>query len=121
MAPGALQDLEYFGETFAALAVGYAVRLVRTRNAATANAEDESSLADMVERRNFLGQPQRMAQWQHLDANADLYATRAHGYGAGENERRRGDRPLRREVQFGEPNRVEAPAFGGVGLGKGLS
>src|ERR1700724_2178196 len=75
----------------------------------------------MVERRHFLGQPQRMAQRQHLDTNADLYAKRARGYGAGENERRRGDRPLRREVQFGEPDRVEAPAFSGVGLGKGLS
>src|SRR6516162_1237206 len=62
-----------------------------------------------------------MAQRQHLHCDADLHATRARRHGAGEDKRRGGDRPLGRKVQFSEPDRIEAPALGGVGLRKGLS
>ena len=57
-----------------------------------------------------------MAERQHLDRDADLDAARPRGDGRGDGERRREDRPLGREMQLGEPQRVEAPGLGRVHL-----
>ena len=64
--------------------VGYPIGLVGARKAAAADTEDEAPAADVVERRDLLGQSQRVAQRQHLDGNADLQAPRSGGDGAGD-------------------------------------
>ena len=51
--------------------------------------------------------------------NADPHAPSSQGDGAGNQEGSRGDRPLREEVQFGEPDDVEMPALGRVDLSEG--
>src|SRR5262249_25542264 len=66
------------------------------------------------------GEPQRMAQRQHLHGNADVDPFGARRNGRGGQQGRGQDRPLREEMQLGKPDDVEAPALGGVDLRKGL-
>src|SRR5581483_6052600 len=124
VAPRALENLQHLGEALAALRIGDAVALVGAREAAAADAEDQPSAADVVQRRHFLGEPHRVAQGQDLHGNADLEAACAGGDGAGEHEGGGGDGTFRGEVQLGQPHHVEPPALGGVdlleGAGEGL-
>ena len=57
-----------------------------------------------------------MAERQYLDAGADLHAFGARRDGAGNRQRRGADRPLGRDVDFGQPHRIETPALGGFNL-----
>src|SRR5204863_5151579 len=74
LGPGPLQDFERLGEALAALAIGHAIGFVSAREAAAPDPEDEPATADLVERRDFLGQPQRVTQRQYLHRGADLHA-----------------------------------------------
>src|SRR5205807_4313953 len=85
--PRALEHFQYLGEALAALGVWDAVGLVGAGKAAAADAENQPPLADVVERRDLLGKPQRMAQGQHLHGNADVDALGARGNGRRDQER----------------------------------
>ncbi len=114
--PGPLDDLQRFGEALAALGVGDAVILVGAHHAAASDPEDQPAAAQLVDRRGLLGQPQRVAQRQYLDRDADLDPPGAHRDRIGDAERGRHHRSPRLAVQFGKPHRVEAPAVGGLDL-----
>ena len=116
LGPRLLQDLERLGEALAAFAVGHAIGFVGAREAAAPDAEDQPSVADLIDRGGLFGEAQRMAQRQYLDAGADLHAFGARGDGAGDRQRRGADRPLGRDMDFGQPHRVETPALGGFDL-----
>ena len=116
LGPRALENVENFAKAVAALRVGDAVGFIGLRHPAAADPEDQPSVAQLIDRRGFLGQPQRMAQRQDLDRDADLDAARARGDRAGDAERRRQHRAPRLEVEFGEPYHIEPPAFRGVDL-----
>ena len=73
-------------------------------------------MADLVNRRDLFSQPQRMTERQYLNAGSDLHALGAGGDGTGEGQRRRAHRPLRIDVDFRQPHRVEPPALGCVDL-----
>ena len=70
----------------------------------------------MIDRRGLLGQPQRVAEWQDLDGNADLNALGTGSDRGGDAERRRQHRALRIEMQLGQPHRIETPALGRIDL-----
>src|SRR5215469_1688912 len=114
--PGALDDFEHFGEAFGALAVGDAIGLVGTREAAAPDPKEQPAAADVVDGRGLLRQAQRLAQRQNLDAETDLYVFCPSRNGAGNRQRRRADRALRRHVNLGQPDGVEPPALGGLDL-----
>src|SRR6516164_8446971 len=116
LGPRPLEDFESFGKALAALAVRDAVGLVGAREAAAPDSEYQAALADLVDRRGLFGQPQRMAEWQYLNAGPHLHAFGAGGYGTGESERRRAHRPVGVDVDFRQPHRVEPPALGGIDL-----
>src|SRR5215469_831635 len=120
LSPTALEDLEHFGEALAALAVGYAIGLVGAGKAAAAYTENKTSLADVIKCCDFLGQSQWMTQRQHLHRNADFHAAGPRGDGTGNQQRGGGDRSLREEVQFRDPDDVETPTLGRLHLGEGL-
>ena len=79
-----------------ALGIGNAVGLVGAREAAAADAEDQPAIADVIDCRDLLGEPQRMAKRQHLHGDADLHALGARGdcagdvQGCGQHRTRRG-------------------------------
>ena len=77
-------------------------------------------MADMIKRCDLLGQSQWMTQRQHLHRNADFHAAGLRSDGAGDQQRSGGDRSLREEVQFRDPDDVETKALGRVHLGEGL-
>ena len=116
LGPGLFQDFERLGEAVAAFAVRHAIGLVGAREAAATDAEDQPAVADLIDRRDLLGEAQRMAQRQHLDRGADLHPLGAGGDRAGQGQRRRQHRTLRRDMDLGQPHRVEAPALGRVDL-----
>ena len=107
-------DVQGFRKAFAAFGIGHAVRRVGPRKAATADAEDQATTADMVDRGSLLGQSQRVTQRQDLHGGADLDALRTGGDGAGDGQRRRQDRAVRVQVQLGQPDGVQPPCFGGI-------
>ena len=116
LGPGALDHLEDLAKPGLALGVGDAVGRVGLRHAAAPDAEDQPAVAQLVDRRRLLGQPQRMAQRQDLHGDADLDPFGARGDGAGNAERRRQQRAPRLEMQFGQPHHVEPEPLGGVDL-----
>ena len=87
--PRQLDDIQNFGEAVAAFRIGDAVILVGARQTAAADAEDQPSAADVIDRRRLLGEAQRMAQWQYLDGDADLDPLGARSDRGGNAERRR--------------------------------
>src|SRR6266404_1587117 len=114
--PGALQDFESFGKALPALAVGDAVRLVCARKAAAPDAKDQPAQADLIDGSGFLGNAQRMAQWQDLHAGPDLHVFGARGDGAGDRQWCSANRSVGSNVEFGQPHRVESPTLGGIDL-----
>ena len=116
LGPRLLQDLQSLGEAFAAFAIGHAVGLVGAREPAAPDAEDQPPVADLIDGGGLLGEAQRMAQRQHLDAGADLHALGARGDRAGDGQRRGANRPFRGDVDLGQPHRVETPALGRIDL-----
>jgi len=88
--------------------------------ARAADAEDQPALADLVDGGDLLGQPQRMAERQHLHGRADLHPFGALGDGRGQDQRRGQHRALGREMQLGQPHGVEPPALRRIDLLEGL-
>src|SRR6516164_6255362 len=119
LGPGSLDDFEHFGKAFRALAIGNAVGFVRARKAAAADPENQPAMADMIDGGAVFGQPQRLAQWQNLDAGTDLDVLGTGGDRARDRHRDRTDRPFGRHVDLGQPDSVETPALGGINLIKG--
>ena len=116
LGPGLLDDVEDFAKTFAAFGIGYPIGLVGLRNAAAPDPEDQSAVAQLIDGRSLLGQPQWVAQRQDLNGDADLDAPRARGDRAGDAERRRQHRPPRLEMEFGQPHHIEPQPLGRVDL-----
>src|SRR5207302_1609225 len=79
LGPRLLDDLEAFGEAVLAFLVGDAVGVVGARKGATADAENEPAATDLVDRRGFFGEAQRVTKRQNLDCGTDLDARRARG------------------------------------------
>ena len=119
LGPCLLEDFERLGEALAAFAIGHAIGFVSAREAAAPDPEDEPATADLVDRRDLFGQPQRVTQRQYLHRGADLHALCARGDRARHRQRRRQYRALRRDVDLGQPHRIETPALGGVDLLEG--
>src|SRR5919109_3345260 len=90
--PGLEDDLERFLEAFPTLAVGHAIPLVGSGEAAASNAEIQASLADLIDRGGFFGDTDRVAQRQHIDGDAHSQALRTRGDGTGDGERGGDDR-----------------------------
>ncbi len=120
LGPGPFDDLQRLGETLATFLIGNAVGLIGAGKPATSDTEDEPSVADLVDGGGFLGEPQRMAERQHLDCGADLHPARALGNGGGEDQGRGQHRAIGHEMQLRKPHGVEPPRLGGVDQRKGL-
>ena len=73
-------------------------------------------MAQLIDRGGFLGEPQRVAQRQYLDGDADLQVASARGDRAGDAERRRQDRAARLEMELGEPHHIEPQPLGRIDL-----
>jgi hypothetical protein len=116
LGPGPLQYFERLGKAFAALAIRHAIGLVGAREAAAPDPENEPAMADLVDGSNLLGEPQRVTQGQYLHRGADLHALRTRGDRARQSQRRRAHRTLWRDMDFGQPHGIKAPALGGVDL-----
>jgi len=86
------------------------------RHAATADPEDQPSVAQLIDRCGFLGEPQWMAERQYLNGDADLDPARARCDRAGDAERCRQYRSARLEMKLGEPHHIESPTLGRVDL-----
>jgi hypothetical protein len=87
---------------------------------AASDAEDETSVADLVDGGGFLGEPQGMAERQHLDGGANLHPARALGNGGRKDQWRCQDRAIGREMQLCKPHGVEPPLLGRVDQCEGL-
>ena len=73
-------------------------------------------MAQLIDGRRLLRQPQRMAERQNLNSDADLDMAGAGGNRAGDAERRRQYRPPRLEMEFGQPHHIEPQPLGRVDL-----
>jgi hypothetical protein len=91
-----------------------------TGQAAPADAEVEPAAGEVIDGGHVLGEPQGMAQRQHLDRDADLDAPGAGGHGARHHQRRGQDGAALLEVELAEPHRVEAELLRRPHLGHGL-
>ena len=69
--PGFPQDRQRFLEPFLTLAVVDIVNLVLPREAATPDTEIEAPTADLVDRRRFLRNPQRIGQRQDINRHTN--------------------------------------------------
>ena len=107
--PSLQDDVQRFPETLAAFAVGNAVQIIRPRETAAPHPELEPPLADLIQGRHLLGNPQRIIQGQHMNRHPDAQPPRPGRDGAGDHERRRQHRPRRIEVQFRQPHPVQPP------------
>ena len=86
------------------------------RHAATADPEDQPSVAQLIDRCGFLGETQWMAERQYLNGDTDLDPARARGDRAGDAERRRQKRAARLEMQFGQPHHIQPHPLGRIDL-----
>jgi hypothetical protein len=120
LGPGLFDDVEDLQETLAALGVGHAISLIGLRDAAAADAENQPTATQLIDRGGRLGQAQRMAERQNLDGDADLDAPGAGGDRAGNAERRRQQRTVRLEMQLGQPHHIEPQPLSGIDLGQRL-
>ena len=120
LGPGPLDDLQRLGEALAAFLIGNAVGLISAGKPAASDTEDEAPVADLVDGGGLLGEPQRMAERQHLDCGADLHPPRALRNGGGQDQGRGQHRAIGHEMQLRKPHGVEPPLFGGVDQLEGL-
>jgi hypothetical protein len=107
--PRLAHDRQRLVEARLALAVRNAEPVIGARAAATADAEIEAALAQMIDRRDLLRDTQRVRERQHDDGHADADARGARGHERREVHRRRLHGAPRIEVDFAEPHAVEAP------------
>ena len=117
--PRPLQDFERLGKALAALAIGHAIGFVGPRETAAPDPENQPAMADLVDRRDLFGEAQRMAQRQYLDPGADLDPLGARRDRARQGQRGGAHRAFRRDVDLGQPHRIEPPALGRVDLLEG--
>ena len=102
-------DLERLEEARLALVVGDAERVVAARAAATADAEVEAPLAQVVERRDLAGEAQGMIQGQELHGRAHAHAPGARGDPARHEQGSRQHRAGGVDQHLGQPHDVEPP------------
>ena len=120
LGPGLLQDLQRIGETLAAFGIGHAIGHVGAWETTAPDAEDQPALAYVIDSGDFLGQSQRVAQRQHLHGDADFHPLGA-GCDSGGHGKRRGEhRSGRGDMQFGQPDDIEAVSFRRIHLFEGL-
>src|SRR5439155_25850215 len=81
--------------------------VVGARAAATADTQVETALAQVIDRRDLFGDPQRMRERQDDDGHADPHARGARGHEGGEVHRCGLHRAPRVEVDLAEPHAVE--------------
>src|SRR5438552_4272559 len=113
--PGLADDLERLAEPRLALAVRNSVNVVRARHAAPADSELQATLADVIERRDLLGDAQRVVEGQHGHGRSDVEAAGPARDRAGHLERRRDHRARRRKVDLAQPYAVQAPGLSLIG------
>ena len=89
LGPRLLDHVQDLAEAILALGIGNAIGVIGLRHAAAADPKDQPAVAQLIDGRRLLGQPQRMAQRQDLHGDADLDAPGARGDRAGDAERRR--------------------------------
>src|SRR3989441_5979342 len=106
--------LERLAKARLALRIRNSVHVVDARESAATDPEVEATLADVVHRRGFFGDTQRIVQGEDLERHSDPQARRARGDRAGHDDRRREHRPGGREVHFAQPHTVQPPCLGGV-------
>ena len=109
--PRFAEDRQRLLEARLALPVRDAERVVGRRGAATADAEVEAALAEMVDGRDLLGDAQGMDQRQHRHGHADAHARRPGGQEARQRHRRRLHGPDGGEVDLAQPHAVEPPGL----------
>src|SRR5882724_1630815 len=118
--PGLPDDLERLAEPRLTLPVCDAVAIVRARDAAAADPELEPALADVIQRRDLLGDAQRVVEREHGDGRSHPEAPGPGRDRAGDLEGRRDHRAVRREVDLAEPDAVEAPVLGALSQLEGV-
>ena len=116
LGPRPLDDVENLAKAVAAFGIRDPISLVGLRHPAAPDPKDQPAVAQLVDRRRLFGQPQRMAQRQYLDGDADLEAAGAGGDRAGDAERCRQHRPPRFEMELGQPHHIEPQPLGGIDL-----
>jgi hypothetical protein len=119
--PREANDLERLAKAGLALAVGNAVGVVRADDATPTDPELEASLADVIERRDLFGDPERMIQGQDAHGGADAKPARARGDRARDLQRGGDDRPHRVEVDLAEPDAIDAQRLGALRRLEGLA
>src|SRR5204863_8062014 len=112
--PGLPEDLERFAKARLALAVGHTVDVVGAHDAAPADPELETALADLIDGGDLLGDAQRMIEREHLDRRADPDAAGARGDRACDLQRCGDHRAGRGEVDLAEPDAMDTPGVGAV-------
>src|SRR5262249_10971240 len=128
-------DVERWEKASTVFTVGHAVSCIGAREATAPHSKVETTLANLIHCRRFLGEPHRMAQWQDADTGADPHALGARRNGGSQNEGHGSDRrdapahricraPGASKMALGQPHSVYPVLFGDVdnreGLGKGL-
>ena len=109
--PGLENDLQRLEETLLTLRIRDAERVVRARRATAADAEIESSVAEVIERGDLTGDAQRMVERQQLHGRAHAQAPGLGRDGGGHQERRREHRARRVDQHLGQPQNIQAPRF----------
>src|SRR5262249_40260074 len=110
--PGFEDDAERLLESRLALGVRDSEHVVGARRAAAADAEVEAALAQMIDGRDVFGDPEGIAERQHLHRRADAHAPGAGGDEARQRDRRRVHGAGRIEVNLAEPYAVESRRLG---------
>src|SRR6185312_13551877 len=62
--PRLLDDLQAFGEAWRAFLIGDAVGVIGAWEGTAPDPKNQPAVADLVDRRGFLGEAQRVAEWQ---------------------------------------------------------
>src|SRR5262249_54495107 len=109
--PGLKEDLHAFFHAPAALLLGNAVAVELHRSVTAAEADDQATATDNVERSGLLGQAQRVMKRNHVDGDGQLDSCRTGGHG-GQKHAWSGGQAVVGVVVLGEPDRVEAEFFG---------
>ena len=102
LSPGGFHDLKEFVEAAAAFLEGYVEALVDVGEGTPAHAQLNPPVADVVQRRHFLGNADGMAQRQAVHRRADPHRVGLGGNGGGDHYGRR-QHPLHVEVVLSQP------------------
>jgi len=117
---GALKNFQNLGKPFAAFGVRHAIGFIGARKSAPPDTKDQAAMADVINRRHFLGQAQRMTQRQNLHGDAEFHPRGARRDRGGDGQRRGDHGAFRRHMQLRQPHHIEPPALGGIDDSKGF-